>query len=73
MENVRIRKKLGLVLKNDNGKTIKQQSRITFNRFHELYTKYDSVTFKQTDFLIDAPKYLGFAVLELSKLHIYET
>ena len=30
-------------------------------------------TFKQNEVLMDKPIYLGFSVLELSKLHLYET
>ena len=30
-------------------------------------------TFKQNEVLMGWPIYLGFAVLELSKLHMYET
>ena len=30
-------------------------------------------TFKQNEISMDKPTYLGFAVLELSKLHMYET
>ena len=38
-----------------------------------LIQNYDKYTFKQTGVLIDEPVYLGFAILELSKLLIYET
>ena len=37
---------------------------------HENYDRY---TFKQNEVLMDKPIYLGFSVLELSKLHMYET
>ena len=47
--------------------------KITFNGIHKSYTNYDSYTFKQNEILIDKPIYLGFAVLELSKLHMYST
>ena len=33
----------------------------------------DSHTFKQNEVLLDKPIYVGFAVLDLSKLHMYET
>ena len=37
------------------------------------YENYDSYTFKQNEVLMDKPIYLGFSVLELSKLLMYET
>ena len=46
---------------------------MVFNGIHKSYQNYDSYTFKQNEILIDKPIYLGFAVLELSKLHMYET
>ena len=41
--------------------------------FIRSYENYDSYTFKQNEILMDKPIYLGFAVLELSKLHMYST
>ena len=38
-----------------------------------LIQKYDSYSFKQFEVLMDKPFYLGFAVLDLSKLLMYET
>ena len=52
---------------------IKQQSKFYFNGIHKSYTKYDSYKFKQNEALMDKPNYLGFAILELSKLLTYET
>ena len=46
---------------------------MTFNGIHESYENCDSYTFKQNEVLIDKPIYLGFSVLELSKLLMYET
>ena len=52
---------------------MKWQSKIGFIGIHKGYEKYDSFTFKQNEVLMDKPIYLGFSVLELSKLLMYET
>ena len=46
---------------------------MTFNGIHKSYENCDSYTFKQNEVLMDKPIYLGFTVLELSKLLLYET
>ena len=46
---------------------------MTFNGIHKSYENCDSYTHKQNEVLMDKPIYLGFSVLELSKLHMYET
>ena len=71
MENVRNRIKVEFIRKDDTDKIIKQQSKLTFNGFHETYENYDSCTFKQNEVLMDKPIYLGFSELELSKLLMY--
>ena len=73
MEKVRNRIKVEFISKNDTDKIIKQQSKLTLNGIHKSYTNYDSYTFKQNEVVTDQPIYLGFAVLELSKLLMYET
>ena len=73
MENVRNRLKIKFVRKDDYKEIVKQQSKLTFNGIHKSYENCDSYTFKQNDVLMDKPIYLGFTVLELSKLLMYET
>ena len=73
MENVRNRLKIKFIKKDDYREIIKQQSKLTFNGIHKAYENCDSYTFKQNEFLVDKPIYLGFTVLELSKLLMYET
>ena len=46
---------------------------MTFNGFHKSYENCDSYTFKQNEVLMVKPIYLGFALLELSTLLMYET
>ena len=48
-------------------------SRLTFNGIHKSYENCHSFKFKQIEVLMDKPIYLGFAVLEFRKLHMYET
>ena len=73
MENVRNRIKAEFIRKDDTDKIIEQQSKLTFNGIHKPYENYDSHTVKQNEVLMDKPIYLGFSVLELSKLLMYET
>ena len=73
MENVRNRLKIEFIKKDDYKEIMKQQSYLTFNGIHESYEICDSYTFKQSKVLMDKPIYLGFAILELSKLLMYET
>ena len=73
MENVRNRIKVEFVKKDDTDKIMKQQSKLTFNGIPNSYENYDSFTFEQNEVLLDKPIYLGFSVLELGKLLMYET
>ena len=52
---------------------MKQQSKLTFIGIHKSYENCDSYTFKRNEVLMDKPIYLGIAILDLSKLHMYET
>ena len=73
MENVRNRCKTEFLKKYDINKIIKQLSKLTFKGIHKSYTVYDSFIFEQNEVLMDKPIHLGFAILELSKLHMYDT
>ena len=73
MENVRNRLKIKFIKKDNYREIVKQQSKLTFNGIHKQYENCDSYTFKQNEVLMDKPIYLGFTVLELSKLLMYET
>ena len=73
LENVRNRLELELIKKDDINKIIRQQSKLTFNGIQKSYENYDSYTFKKNEVVMDKAIYVGFSILELSKLHMYET
>ena len=73
LENVRNRLGLELIKKGDIKKIIKHQSKLTFNGIQKAYENYDNYTFKKNEVVMDKAIYVGFAILELSKLHMYET
>ena len=74
LENVRNRLGLVELIKKDNiKKIIDQQSKLTFNGIQKSYENYDSYTFKKNEVVMDKAIYVGFTILELSKLHMYET
>ena len=73
LENVRNSLGLELNKKDDIKKIIKQQSKLTINGNEKSYENYDSYTFKKNEVVMDKAKYVGFSILELSKLHMYET
>ena len=73
MENVRNRLKIKFFKKDDYREIVKQQSNLTFNGIHTSYENCFSYTVRQNEVLMDKPINLGFTVLELSKLQMYET
>ena len=73
LENIRNRSELELIKKDNIEKTINRQSKLTFNGIQESYENYDSYTFKQNQVVMDKAIYVGFSILELSGLHMYET
>ena len=73
LENIRNRLELKLIKKDNIKKIISRQSKLTFKGIQKSYENYDSYTFKQNQVVMDKAKYVGFTILELSKLHMYET
>ena len=73
LENVRNRLDLELIKKDKIKKTINQQSKLTFDGIQKSYENYYKYTFKKNEVVMDKAIYVGFAILELSKLHMYET
>ena len=73
MENVRNRSKIEIIKRDDYDKILKYQKQLTFNGIYASFDNCDSYLLKEREILMDKPIYLGFAILELSKLHMYET
>ena len=73
LQNVRGRLNIKFIKKGDYREIIKYQSKLTFNGIHKSYENCDSYTLKQNEVLMDQPIYLGFTVLEIGKLLMYET
>ena len=73
LENVRNRLELELIKKDDSKKSIRQQSKLTFNGVQNSYENYDSYTIKKNEVVMDKAIYVGFSLLDLGKLHMYET
>ena len=73
LENVRNRLELKLMKKDDIKDIIKIQSKLTFNGIQKSYENCYSFTYKKNEVVMDKAIYVGFAILELSKLHMYET
>ena len=66
-------KKKKFLKKDANEKIIEQQSKLTFCGIHKSYTFFDRYTFKQNEIFMAKPIYLGFTILKVSKLLMYET
>ena len=73
LENVRNRLDLELIKKDNIKKIVDQQSKLTFDGIQKTYENYYSFTYKKNEMVMDKAIYVGFAILELSKLHMYET
>ena len=73
LENIRNRLDLELIKKDNIKKFADQQSKSTFNGIQKTYENYYSFTYKKNEFVMDKAIYVGFSILNLSKLHMYET
>ena len=73
MENVRNRCKIEIIKRDDHNKILRWQRKLTFNGICKNFDNCESYLEKEHEILMDKPIYLGFAIIELSKLHMYET
>ena len=73
MENVRNRCKIEIIKRDNYDKILRWQIKLTFNGICKSFSNCDSYLEKEHEIIMDKPIYLGFAILELSKLHMYET
>ena len=73
LENIRNRLNLELIKKDNIKKIVDQQSKLSFNGIQKTYENYYSFTYKKNEIVMDKAIHVGFAILELSKLHMYET
>ena len=73
MENIRNRCKIEIIKRDDHNKILRWQRKLTFSGICKSFSNCDSYLEKEHEILMDKPIYLGFAIIELSKLHMYET
>ena len=72
MENVRDRTNLEFIDHSQIDQIIKRQSKLSFKGIVDHYSKFSVYKFDKEKTVFDKPIYLGFTVLELSKLLMYE-
>ena len=72
MENVRDRSNLDFIDHSQIDQIIKRQSKLSFKGIVDHYSKFSVYKFDKEKTVFDKPIYLGFTVLELSKLLMYE-
>ena len=73
MKNVRNRCKIEIIKRDNYNKILRCQRKLSFNGICKSFSNCDSYLEKEHEILMDRPIYLGFAILELSKIHMYET
>ena len=72
MENVLDRTNLEFIDHSQIDQIIKRQSKLSFKGIVDHYSKFSVYKFDKEKTVFDKPIYLGFSVLELSKLLMYE-
>ena len=72
MENVRDRVNLEFIDHSQRQQIIKRQSKLSFKSIVDWYSVFSVYKFDKAKTVFDKPIYLGFTVLELSKLLMHE-
>ena len=72
MENVRDRVNLDFINHSEYNRIIDRQSKLSFKGIVDHYCMFSVYKFDKETTLFNKPIYLGFTVLELSKLLMYE-
>ena len=72
IENIRKRLNLDLIEKSDTHRILNRQSKLSFDYKIAEYEKFTLYSFNKESIKITKPIYVGFSVLELSKLLMYE-
>ena len=72
LKNVRDLLRLDLIEKDDIKNITEQQSKLTFDGIHKSYENCDKYIFKQNEVVMDKAIYVGFAILEKSRLQMIE-
>ena len=72
MENVRERVNIQILLHTNIDQIIKRQSKLSFKGIVNHYSEFSVYKYDKEKTVFDKPIYLGFSVLELSKLLMYE-
>ena len=72
MENVRERVNLEIIPHTNIDQIIKRQSKLNFKGIVNHYSEFSVYEYEKEKTVFDKPIYLGFSVLELSKLLMYE-
>ena len=72
IENIRKRLNLDLIDKSDTHIILNRQSKLSFDDKIAEYEKFNLYTFNKETIKFTKPIYVGFCVLELSKLLMYE-
>ena len=72
IENVRNHVNIDPIFHHDTEQILKRQSKLSFDGLIECYDTFNMYKFKKSKITFKKPIYLGYTILELSKLLMYE-